>query len=319
MLRIILAGILCLHGLMVAHAEDYLALRESIDNNKNQLTLADVVDVAKTSNSLLQKYGAIAIPYSGKRINSSMILLTLSKAGADLDKIKMIDPADFVIAGNVESEFDFRLKTELIKLICQQQKCSELDSKNLQIELLEANFDRSKLTSYQSIQITNAFQVGAAQDISHLQINFLDANGLTIGTTDLKMRVFLEKDVLVAKTNLAQGEYVDAASFTTAKIKVGLGEEYFYHVEDLGHAQIKMPSSLAQNMPLLKSYVERKLKMQKGDVVTLFVGNDRVSIKTMGKVKELIENGNSVLVENIDSKKELMGKPISDNEVQIAF
>ena len=59
--------------------------------------------------------------------------------------------------------------------------------------------------------------------------------------------------------------------------------------------------------------------MKKGDVVTLVLSNASFQIRTIGRVKEVQDNGNRVLVENSDSKKEIWGKAINDSEVQVAF
>jgi hypothetical protein len=36
-------------------------------------------------------------------------------------------------------------------------------------------------------------------------------------------------------------------------------------------------------------------------------------------VKEVLENGSSVMVENLDSKKEILGRPLSSSEVEVIY
>ena len=42
-------------------------------------------------------------------------------------------------------------------------------------------------------------------------------------------------------------------------------------------------------------------------------------IRALGRVKDILDGGANVLVENVDSKKELVGTPISETEVRITY
>ncbi|QQR81097.1 MAG: flagella basal body P-ring formation protein FlgA [Deltaproteobacteria bacterium] len=61
------------------------------------------------------------------------------------------------------------------------------------------------------------------------------------------------------------------------------------------------------------------LSPKKGDTVTLLVSSQDFKIRALGRVKEVQDNGNHILVENLDSKKELWGRALNASEVEIVF
>ncbi len=76
---------------------------------------------------------------------------------------------------------------------------------------------------------------------------------------------------------------------------------------------------IAAHSPLQRDQLRTFIHLERGDVVTLLVKDARFQIRTMGMVQEVIDHGRSVLVENMDSKRTVVGKPISKHEVQIVF
>lgn len=64
---------------------------------------------------------------------------------------------------------------------------------------------------------------------------------------------------------------------------------------------------------------EPKVSIRKGDIVTIAARNKRLQIRALGRVREVLENGALVSVENLDSKKTVLGKPIGPGEVEIVF
>lgn len=92
--------------------------------------------------------------------------------------------------------------------------------------------------------------------------------------------------------------------------------EIVFEKEKAEEPQVKK-ETLKQEVILADT--EPKPLMKKGDVVALILTNPSFQIRAVGKVKEVQEQGHRVLVENMDSKKEVWGHAISESEVQIAF
>jgi flagella basal body P-ring formation protein FlgA len=70
---------------------------------------------------------------------------------------------------------------------------------------------------------------------------------------------------------------------------------------------------------LRSSYFSQSYTMNKGAVVTLVSGQGSFRVRTLGKVKEVLDEGASVVVENIDSKKEVVGRAVGNDEVEVIY
>jgi len=128
------------------------------------------------------------------------------------------------------------------------------------------------------------------------------------------------KTVVVSSRELMAGEVVSAADFEEKKLSVQEDASgVMTNLRSLGEGRWQLQKSLALGEILHRDMVTYASNLQKGSVVTLITRGSGLEIRALGRVKDVMDQGTSILVENIDSKKELVGKALVSGEVEIIY
>jgi flagella basal body P-ring formation protein FlgA len=100
---------------------------------------------------------------------------------------------------------------------------------------------------------------------------------------------------------------------------------YFHRLADLGGrgsaasaVRWDTVNPLEVDVPVRREDLKSPVSLQKGSLVTLIARNHRLQVRALGRVREALEGG-SVSVENLDSKKVVVGRPLNSSEVEIVF
>ncbi len=144
-------------------------------------------------------------------------------------------------------------------------------------------------------------------------------NSETNRTQQDPIKVKKTVSILVAKRDLAAGDVVLPEDFEEAHLETESVEDFISSLSTLAGKRITLTRDLRLGGALRNGDFESVANPKKGDMVTISVLSKEFQIQTSGRVKEIQENGNRVLVENLDSKKEVWGKAVNEREVQIVF
>lgn len=290
-----------------------LALKSKIEAKGTTVSLSEIFDTTRTSPTLVISYGQISIqvPKDSSRIIPADVLMALGRAGADLRHVTLITPSAVTIETDLASE-----TLSLIKARALARLESESGLKEMSILFTKIPEDLPTRGSFQDISVE--IREGTTADIKNVVVNFMD-RGAVRSSAILEAKLEAQKTVLTAKNNLYAGMSVSAADFNVEKKSLLSAEGVISALEELGQGKWILNEAMAAGAPLKRSAVNVSATMQKGAIITLLTGDKRFQVRAMGRIKEVMDGGSSVLVENIDSKKEVVGRPLNANEVQIVY
>lgn len=285
------------------------------DTSKETLLVSDVLDEGKTSPDLIKRYGGVALPKTAisNGIQPSQVLLALSRAGADLSAITLLTPADQRILPGQGSEVMVRIKKMATAELARSLNRSESEI-HFDLDRPAQSFPQPQAFVDLAVQVKERSAEKAA-----LIVIFKDAAGHTVAAGEVTGRLSQSRQVVVAARNLLPGDSVTATDFKEVMTNDAARDEVVSSLKDLGSTHWQMNTALNEGEPLKRTSLNYSTLMKKGAVVTLVSGKKGFQVRALGRVKEVMDNGASVLVENVDSKKDIVGRPISVNEVQIFY
>lgn len=292
-----------------------IELLRQVRGNPSNVKLIEIVDQAKTSTTLIERYGDLSIPETaqGETIEPYHVLLALSRAGVNLSQVRLLSTHAVKIISNQQNDVVSLIKSK-IESYLKKSHWIDKDTRSFHVTNIPGNLPSRDTFMDVDIEFRD-LQEGSQEVL----VKFINQKNQTIMTT-LVRGTFEEKHkVLVAKRLLLDGETVSAEDFEVSEKDILDGNEYMSSLSDLGQSRWTLKRTLSQGAPLDRRALSYVASMKKGDIVTLLAGDKQFQIRARGRVKEVMSDGGSVLVENIDSKKEILGKPVNPGEVQIVY
>lgn len=285
--------------------------------SSDHLYIKDVIDKRSTSSAFIHKYGEVSIPldHRGGEVAVAHVLSALNRAGANLGNV-------IIRAANASSNTSLTSSevTEFVRSVLKQELATHLQTSpdDILIEWTDIPAELPSRNKFSRIA-TNIEQISSSSGTQRFQIRFITEDGLTLSAADFVADIKFRKSVLVAKRDLNPGELVTVDDFEIAKKVLNRPSAYLHGLEELGAKKWQVASGLASGDAVRRGSLQFSSTMQKGEVVTLTARNNSLQIRALGKVKAVMDDGATVVVENLDSKKELIGKPVGVNEVEILF
>lgn len=294
-----------------------IAFLQQVKGDPETLVLEDVLDKNLTSSEIINQYGKISVSFdaSSGTLNPSHVMMALNRAGARIENIQMLNPADIKIVPSNKSQVIFFIKKHLLEKIASKES---KDVSDIKVQFSEPGDDLPLRSSFSSVKFEDSF-LDSIKNSQQLQVFYLDQEGRTLRTGNFKVDLFLSRKVIVSKKALMPGSWVTSDDFEELELKLSRKDHYVQSLDEIKNIRFQLNQGLEKGAPLYKDNLNQKITFNKGDVVTLIVGDGAFKITALGRILEIHDNGNSVVVENIDSKKELIGTPVSKNEVKIAF
>ncbi len=175
-------------------------------------------------------------------------------------------------------------------------------------------------------QIVGATSAVATLDYQHrvggsvpADVVVLDRRGEEMYRGRFAVDITIERDVVVATRAMSRGSTVTAADFRMARQGVAVDENVLSSWQGLPGQRWEMLQSADAGAPIIPSMLKPIHTIAKGAIVAIVAKENNFRIRTIGRVKEILEGGGSVMVENLDSRRIVVGRPISENEVEIIF
>lgn len=125
-------------------------------------------------------------------------------------------------------------------------------------------------------------------------------------------------DMVLATRTLERGEVLQPGDLAVGKrdlAKVG-GRFVRNPAEVVG---LRVKSSIRANAPLRGDYLERVPIVKSGQLVTIVAENEAVRITAGGKAKGSGALGDTIMVQNLSSQKEIAGRIVDASTVQVDF
>ena len=125
-------------------------------------------------------------------------------------------------------------------------------------------------------------------------------------------------DVIVPTRFLKSEELIDAEDLTTATVRINdLKHPFITDQEEAIGKSTARP--LQAETPLRASFLKKPFMVKKGDRVMIEARRGGLSIQTSGITKSSGQVGQSIMVANLDSGRELRAKIVSPGLVQVDF
>jgi flagellar basal body P-ring formation protein FlgA len=156
---------------------------------------------------------------------------------------------------------------------------------------------------------------GLGRRMFHLSVR---VNGKPWTVIDALTDVAALIDVVVPSRYLKAEELVDAEDLTSARIKIAdLKHPYITDQEDVIGKSTARP--LQADLPIRPAFLKKPFMIKKGDRVMIEARRGGLSIQTSGVTKSSGQVGQSIMVANLDSGRELRAKVVAPGLVQVEF
>ncbi len=286
-----------------------LALKAYHTSDSSHLKFQDVA-AEGTSNEILERYGKVVLSNAGSdgSLGASDVLMALEKAGADLSGIDIVTPAGRRTRPSPEIESVYLIRKEMARMASEKYKVLPEDI-TVELTAVPERLPPSRQVARLTVEEVSEGWVAT----------FYQADGRVISSVPLKGNVSVQSLVVVARHSLMPGEFVTQENFREEKRPVDTLPGSFRKLTEIGKGRWQMTQGLEEGAPLKKEDIQQAVSLQKGGVVSLVMTNPQFQVRTVGRVKDILDGGAAVLVENLESKKEVMGRPLSANEVEVVY
>ncbi len=288
--------------------------------------LRDVADPVGTSAEILQRYGYL--PIEGASVNArpqpSQVMAALSRAGVDLSRVWIRESGLKSQASSERSAVIAQVEKAVVKKAVQLWQVDPADV-TVSFESIPDALPQKDSFDGVSVEFEKTNDV-SRPTAKNIKAAFWNQNRTTQSQdavtfiADLKVLF----PVLVPNRSFPAGTTVTPDLFREEKRVVNEPGAYFRRVADLSGAGKNdgviwnVVRALEIDTPVRRDDLQSPVSLQKGSLVTLIARSQRLQVRALGRVRETL-GGGSVSVENLDSKKIVVGRPLNSSEVEIVF
>ena len=156
---------------------------------------------------------------------------------------------------------------------------------------------------------------GLGRRVFHVAVT---ANGRPWRTIEVLADVAAMIDVVVPNRYLKSEDLIDAEDLTVARVRIhDLKHPFVTNQEEVIGKIAARP--LQAETPLRPAFVKKPLTIKKGDRVTIEARKGGLSIQTSGVTKSSGQIGQTIMVANLDSGRELRAKIVAPGLVHVEF
>lgn len=210
------------------------------------------------------------------------------------------------------------LSPELIKKTIQKYLEGEWGNrvKAVEVYLLEPSEAMRIPPGVVELQVVPAStEGGLGRRMFHMAVN---TNGKPWKTIEALADVTAMIDAVVPKRFLKSEVLVDAEDLTVSRIRIHeLKHQFITDREDVIGKSTARP--LQAETPLRQTFLKVPLMIKKGDRVMIEAKRAGLSIQTYGVTKSSGQVGQTIMVANLDSGRELRAKIVAPGLVQVEF
>ena len=218
---------------------------------------------------------------------------------------------------DVERAVPRTLSPDLIKKTIQKYLEGEWGPRinAVQVTVLEPSEPVKIPAGVAELRVVHSSDDTLGRRLFHLAVT---ANGKPWSTIEALTDVAALVDVVAPNRFLKSDELVDAEDLTTARIRINdLRHPYLTDREEAIGKSAARP--LQADTPLRATFLKKPFMVKKGDRVMIEAKRGGLSIQTSGVTKSSGQVGQSIMVANADSGRELRAKVVAPGLVQVEF
>jgi flagella basal body P-ring formation protein FlgA len=240
-----------------------------------------------------------------------------TEAGSKLDA-RPVSPVTQSRDGGARTGFTRELHTDLIRKTVQKYLEGEWSHqvKAVDVTVLEPSEPLRIPSGVVELRVLpSASEEGLGRRLFQVSIS---TNGRPWKTIEALADVSATVEVVVPNRFLKSDELVDVQDLTMSKMKVyDLKHPFVTDPEAVAGKSVARP--LQAETPLRASFFKKPLVIKKGDRVMIEAKRGGLSIQTSGITKSSGQVGETVMVANLDSGRELRAKIVAPGLVQVDF
>jgi flagella basal body P-ring formation protein FlgA len=246
--------------------------------------------------------------------------LAEAKSRTDIQSVSMIGPSPDLRAKDplgLDRPVVRELHVELIKKTIQKYLEGEWGYrvKAVQVNVLEPSDPIRIPPGVVELHVLPSSEEGMGRRMFRVAVT---ANGKPWKTIEALTDVAAMIDAVVPNRFLKAEEVVDAEDLTVSRIPIhDLRHPYITDQEDVIGKSTARP--LQADTPLRPTFLKKPLMIKKGDRVMIEARRGGLSIQTSGVTKSSGQVGQTIMVANLDSGRELRAKIVAPGLVQVEF
>lgn len=305
-------------GNVLAAGMQKVSFKNKIVMREPELKLRDLIEAENTDINFLRQYGDLVIGNEEDiedHLVRSQIYAVFHKAGINLDNIQ------FRINGGIQIErgqlVDLPMDaTNKVKNIV--KGITNIPSNDITIlkarllpKLPEENPEHLFYKKVEALNLKKASN-------SKFRVIVENVEGSQSEHT-LFVQFQVETTVLMAKDGLQAGETLSQDDYLVGRQRIHHLNEMLIRSQNLKEGTFKIVHPIAKDQVFKKGMLRKSLVVADGTLVTLSYKSRGLNIKGLGRVVESGEVGKIVRLENIDSKRIVKGRLVSQDVAEVSF
>jgi flagella basal body P-ring formation protein FlgA len=143
-------------------------------------------------------------------------------------------------------------------------------------------------------------------------------DGRVLKNIPVRVDVEAMTDMVVTTRQMEQGEIIGSSDVAMQKRDLAsAGNKICRNINDVVGKRLK--SSLRGNVPLRSDQLEKLPLIKSGQVVTILLENELIRVTATGRAKGAGAAGDSVIVQNLASQKDIQARVVDSATVKVEF
>ncbi len=293
-----------------------VTFRPSVALNENKLCIRDLVDPEQTDLDFIKEFGGISVTGDdddSDYITRAQLYSALNTSGANLDNYNFASSGGVVVERGQKIILSQTNQDKIIATIAKGYGIAEADIviKSARISPRFEKIDNSEphIRRVNSMDLNRLSQAVLSVDVE-------DLNGDT-AEHQLYLALNIETTVMVARETISAEESLTTDHFISGRQKIKSLGGKILGASQLKNKNYKTIKEVSRDAILLSDMIRESVLVKEGSAVSISYKTPYLNIKAMGKLLTSSEIGKVVRVENIDSKRTVEGKLVSQDLVEV--
>ena len=280
------------------------------------IPLKDMIDNDRTDLEFMQRYGNIvltSVAAEAEQIDPAQIMALLSKSGADMTKIQFKQFGSIALergqSVDLPSEFKQKIVNELNAMYGIPTQDVIFSNARVQPKL-PAESTNMKFSNIVLGDLTKL-------DQARIMATLTNTDGSSM-SYDFTVALNITTTTLTAAEDIPAGTTLTDNKFWSARSTINSLSGRILLPTSVKGKLIKTTSAVAKGEVILASAVQEAHEVARGKVVTVSYKTAQIDIKTQGTLLDNAEVGALVRVENLESKRSITGRLLSEDLVEVA-
>ncbi len=276
---------------------------------QHEIRIKDLVDLQHTDGQFLDNYGDILVSKRQmKSIDTSVLSMILERNGLDLSQHYIKNKGHILIVGGVVSSVcEGRIKEKIQQAIVDKYHVKETDI-DLNIHSIAGSCHIVSSVNISSVHLGNDVDIKLEPSVHYGKSHQISARA------DIAIQV----PVVIAKKIIAKNTLIKKSNLMLERREIKSDAQLAYRrLSDFETSNMVASMSISQGQMIVKKMLSSGIILKKGDLITMITKQSGLQIHAVGRLLADAGLGQTVMVENIDSKKQVIGRVLDIKHVEV--